>query len=1020
MSSVTDNDEAYEAAEKFVTWLQNRLIESARGDHIHNLSVEPSGRFWLGRVAPEEMVAQSPYGDKADRLEPCAIGMKVLPKEAPPWNFNVTVKAAIWVRLDKEQWEKRPALNETLHISVSKVSNVQIFGTDIFTKKLEDASGVTGLSAELSVEWGLNLKGQEEVFISFVNKSPEKMKEMKDTRFYETSMEISGIKTSPYQLETLHDSFRYDRDIHAYGHNCGIHVDGNGNISAIDTPVSSKFRPKYWNINDDPPDMRFSTLAENPLASSKSLYALAKEWGEEHWNKKTLEKRAHKEAWSDEMLSESHKSAEAFAVELDRINKGINILETNELLRKSFVYMNKAMLIAAAGKYDGWRPFQFGFLLANLACIAEPENESDIVDIVWFATGGGKTETYLGLLLTAAFYDRLRGKKSGITAWSRFPLRMLSLQQTQRFADALAAAEQIRSKEKIEGDQFSLGFFVGANSTPNKVEADHKTWDSDDPNMPKKAKVLSYCPFCKADSISMDFNLRHWQLVHKCTNSECSWNDKALPIFVVDDEIYRFLPTVIVGTLDKAALIAMQASMRGFVGAPWGKCSKDGHGFTYAIRSKKPNGCLVPDCNGTVEALPNDPELFGPSFRLQDELHLLRDSLGAVDAFYESLFDNLEQELCGYKPKILASSATLSGYEKQSQVLYSRQARVFPEPGPAYGQGFWTADSEELMRKFIAISPKGVTLEFAVDRLLTELQKYVRQLLIEPEKTCSEIGVDPKLAPFLLDLYGTNVVYGNTLRDLDAVMRSTETQLGDIEGTVNVAQLTGKTDFEEIRRTLDRLEHPEEDFFERLHVIPASSMMSHGVDIDRLNTMIMIGLPLGTAEFIQSTARVGRKWPALVLVVHKISRERDASIYRSFDKFIEHGDRFVEPIPITRNSRRVLERTIAGLEFARLLMIHEPQADTPLTMIPKLREYINKTDGFFADEIDVICDMLKTNGELNTLMKDDIEKWFRLLERNVDDPPTDSRFASDLSPHKAMRSLRDVEEQAKIVGSELK
>src|SRR5690606_13423350 len=122
-------------------------------------------------------------------------------------------------------------------------------------------------------------------------------------------------------------------------------------------------------------------------------------------------------------------------------------------------------MVIAAGAYDRWRPFQIGFQVMNLVSIVDPSSESDNVDVVWFATGGGKTETYLGHILTAAFFDRLTGKTSGITAWSRFPLRMLSLQQTQRFANALAGGEVVRRELQIEGDPFSLGFFVGQSST---------------------------------------------------------------------------------------------------------------------------------------------------------------------------------------------------------------------------------------------------------------------------------------------------------------------------------------------------------------------------------------------------------------------------------------------------------------------------------------------------------------------------------------------------------------------------
>lgn len=188
----------------------------------------------------------------------------------------------------------------------------------------------------------------------------------------------------------------------------------------------------------------------------------------------------------------------------------------------------------------------------------------------------------------------------------------------------------------------------------------------------------------------------------------------------------------------------------------------------------------------------------------------------------------------------------------------------------------------------------------------------MRQLITAPSAICSELGIDVSYAPFLVDLYGTNVVYGNTLQDIDAVVRSSETQYAELTPPPNVATLTGRVDLEEVRETLDRLESPEPEFEKRLHLIAASSMMSHGVDIDRLNVMIMLAFPLGVAEFIQATARVGRRWPALVLVVPKMTRERDTSVYRAFPEFVTHGDRFVEPIPITRKSRRVLERTISG------------------------------------------------------------------------------------------------------------
>ena len=148
--------------------------------------------------------------------------------------------------------------------------------------------------------------------------------------------------------------------------------------------------------------------------------------------------------------------------------------------------------------------------------------------------------------------------------------------------------------------------------------------------------------------------------------------------------------------------------------------------------------------------------------------------------------------------------------------------------------------------------------------------------------------------------------------------------------------MTGGTDFEEVRVTLDRLSSPEADVSERIDVVTASSMMSHGVDIDRLNVMLVIGLPLTASEFIQATSRVGRTYPGLVIVLHKIARERDAAIFRSFPQFVAHGDRFVEPVAVTRRSRRVLQRTAAGLELARILTLYEPRSSQQL---PKWEEF---------------------------------------------------------------------------------
>lgn len=1013
---MTDQD----AAERFAGWLERQIVTAARGDSDRVSEHEPRGKYFLGRLASEEGVAaQAAISERFERMEPCAVGLRLKPVPADTWEFDATASCVVWLLQPDDTWRKSDPIKHTIHCRVPARTGTWSFGADEFATTLQTITEVRVLGAEIRTEVEIAQDQHLDLIVQFVNISPEEDTTLKDTRLYECSLIVSGLRTVPFVLEALPDSFRYDRAVPAYGLNAGVEETAAETFCTIDAPGCSRLRPRYWNPDLPEPDLRFQTLANDPIPQLETLLDSLKTWGQRVWSNKVLNARMQAEAWSADMRTEAADCALEFQGEVQRIADGIEILRTKHDILRSFELMNRAMGISAAGKYDGWRAFQVGFLLANLKSIAEPFDDSETVDIVWFATGGGKTETYLGLLVTAAFHDRLKGKAAGITAWSRFPLRLLSLQQTQRFANALAAAEIVRREEAIPGKPFALGFFVGNNSTPNSISpnADKgNPWDPDDEAMPAKAQVLEVCPFCRRPSIQMAFDRETWCLEHRCTADGCPWPHRGLPVFVVDDEIYRFLPTVVVGTLDKAASIALQASMRGFVGAPLGRCPKPGHGWTYAKRSTRPNGCLVPGCKHTPGPLECDPVVFGPSYRLQDELHLLRDSLGAVDAHYEALYDELQQGLCGFRPKILASSATLSGYEKQADVLYRRHARVFPQPGPSPRDNFWATPTSALMRRYVAIAPRGVTIEYAVDRLLTIMQGIARRLAADPLDVCREAGIDAKYAELILSLYGTNVVYGNTLRDLDAVERSAETQIR-VEGPPpNVESLTGRTGFEDVRNILHRLEAPEAEFLERIHVITASSMMSHGVDVDRLNVMVMLGLPLGTAEFIQATARVGRRWPGLVLVVHKIGRERDAAVFRNFAKFVEHGDRFVEPIPITRRSRQVLGHTIAGQELARLLLLHEPEAGYPLTLITALKKYLTANPNTLDDDRESILDTIAP-GLLDVGLRDDIAAWFEKFSRNLRSPPANARFPWEASPSgNPMRSLRDVEEAVPVFG----
>jgi hypothetical protein len=312
----------------------------------------------------------------------------------------------------------------------------------------------------------------------------------------------------------------------------------------------------------------------------------------------------------------------------------------------------------------------------------------------------------------------------------------------------------------------------------------------------------------------------------------------------------------------------------------------------------------------------------------------------------------------------------------------------------------------------VALAPRGATLEFAADRLLTAMQQIVRRLRDDPAAVCLEAGVDPVNATELVSLFGTNVVYGNTIKDLDASARSLETQV-PVQPLVT-AQLTGHTPFEEVRDILRRLEQPEVEFNDRIHVVAASSMMSHGVDIDRLNSMVMLGQPLSTAEFMQATARIGRKFPGIVYVLHKMPLERDASLFRAFRSFVEQGDRFVEAVPITRRSRRVLERTLPGLIMARLQHLHEPISNGALTVISKVRQYFASNQIVPETELASLVQLLKISSDLDLPLREEAEQALRVFFSRINDPATAERFPNELFPTGVMTSLRDVEEQAPI------
>ncbi|HZU16240.1 MAG TPA: helicase-related protein [Candidatus Dormibacteraeota bacterium] len=1021
MSKIDQRD-----AERFVAWLLDQVVADARGDRFATMKVAPGGRFWLGRIASQEVVRNSPRGERGERLDPCAIGVRVRPTSLENRILTCRGRVVVWQELPKstdnvnaDRWRKTTPVEVTVTFPAPRgVGQHTTAGRPEFELAFQRI-GARGLACEFAADVEAGKDGPELV-VTLVNVSPETLTGW-DTTLYEAELEVDVGDTSDFVLDRLPDSFRYDRRVPAYGVNGGVERISSTSFRTTDVLNHDQPRPAYWDSEaaGPTPDLRFVALASDPLPPLRALVEAAERWGSRMWSSDVLDQRARAEHWDAHMRREADDGAREFWTEVDRLRVGYQLLEQEPDLCRAFALANRAFVEARAVRHTEWRPFQIGFVLANLPALSahSANTEQDVVDILWFPTGGGKTETYLLFSVTAAFNDRLRGKREGITSWARFPLRMLSLQQTQRFADVLAAAELLRRREGIAGHPFSLGFFVGQNGVPNRIKPDSAGAggpDPNDPEMPARYRVLLRCPFCESDGLEMRFDKQRWALDHVCTAHGCPWQGDPLPFRIVDDEIFRLLPTVVLGTLDKAASISMQAAMRGFYASPLGRCPS--HGFTYAPRSSAPSGCLFPGCSTPVQPLDQDPRLYPPSIRMQDELHLLSDSLGAVDAHYEALLDHLQTQ-SSLPPKIIASSATLTGHDHQVEALYRRRGRVFPQLGPEVGRSFWSCSSGLLARRFAGLAPRGVTIEYATDQLCESLQRAVRRAVKDPVSVANEIGVHLEALSDLVWAYGTDVIYGSNLKDVEAVARSFESQL-QLQ-PLNTATLTSRTPLEEIREALTRLIHPADDFYERLHLVAASAMLSHGVDIDRLNTMVMVGLPLTTAEFIQTTSRVGRTYPGLVIVLHKISRERDAAVYRSFPKFVEHADRFVDPVPITAKSRRVLELTFAGLVQGRLYGVHEPAALAAglrrLTKPAYVRQAFQKLPVREDDEFRALVEMLAFTGPLDESLRNDLRRYLEDFYGVLYDPTNRAEWVRELfATGPPMLSLRDVEEQVPV------
>jgi len=316
---------------------------------------------------------------------------------------------------------------------------------------------------------------------------------------------------------------------------------------------------------------------------------------------------------------------------------------------------------------------------------------------------------------------------------------------------------------------------------------------------------------------------------------------------------------------------------------------------------------------------------------IQDELHLLKESLGALDGNYETLFQHIAMEVGVPAVRVIGATATIEGYEEQADQLYRRKARRFPLPGPTKEVSFWAYEVEgDPLRTYVAMLPRGTTMLNAGYFVALSHRRFFKEAMNDTARFCRDTpGLDESQATEvhanLRECYEVMVSYSLRKRDLERHATDVTTDPEICPHEQNYDSITGDVQFGSVRDVLNRLEYPPPDDKDRVWLLGATSAIAHGVDVNRMNAMMMMGMPQQTSEYIQATARVGRRHPAVLFSLINPTRRRDVSHFRYFSKYAEYLDRLVEPVPINREALPILKRVLPGGFMSLLLQVNEPE-----------------------------------------------------------------------------------------------
>ncbi|WP_060905095.1 helicase-related protein [Streptomyces scabiei] len=770
--------------------------------------------------------------------------------------------------------------------------------------------------------------GTVTVTVTLVNTHQVGERELQDAfSLFQCGLTIRAVDSSTAFVERPAPAFAHDAEVatsrllhrhaptFAVGHGCAAEWDwAPPPIGMTDTrkaavaEVRSEFVPSVEVLlTDSNPEIDSSALSMLGLAEKSDTEVLAAlenlAAGYEGWiDRKAAEAQA---LTGDSHEKPAREQVKACREALDRIREGIELLRTKPDLMRAFRLANRAMAEQRArsawvksgrvGSPDPaagrWRPFQIAFVLLCLTGIDDPDHrDREVSDLLWFPTGGGKTEAYLGLIALTSFLRRIRmgADGGGVTVLMRYTLRLLTLQQFERAAILLCAMEHMRRQTpELGSEEFSIGMWVGRSATPNTLAVAGQKLDELRRSLDKRLATenpvqLHACPWCgtrlDARNYEADEDARRMHV--RCPATDCEFA-RGLPVHLIDETVYDARPTLVIATVDK------------FASMPW-----------------RPATSALFNLDDPDDGTP-PPELI-----IQDELHLISGPLGTLTGLYETAVDALAG-----RPKVIASTATIRRAADQGRHLFARCVRQFPPAGLDARDSWFAVETpreEKASRRYVGLLAPGTSQS---------------TLLIRTYATLLHRAKHAKTADEVRDAYWSLVGYFNSLRLLSAA----ELQVHDdvvaylellaerdgvtVRSVANYSELTSRVDASEIPTRLKGIEKrlPDED---AVDVLLATNMIAVGVDVDRLGLMAVMGQPQTTAEYIQATSRVGRAHPGLVTVMLNSTRSRDRSHYESFQHFHSALYREVESTSVTPFSARARDRGLHAVivALARILI----------------------------------------------------------------------------------------------------